>query len=99
MINTIKSFFQPKEDVFFLSRVGFPPGAFFTQAELDQLKAVLSECIMIETEIDRKVRDKMIQDKKEFRAYYQKDLRKGKKRIKLLANLQQKVKHSIVTMQ
>lgn len=76
--------------------------AYFTQAELQQLKVVLSECVTVE--------ESCIEMDKEYIEYYKgcgynksdySDLypriRKSKKRIKMLANLLYKVKHTIET--
>ena len=73
-----------------------PEGAFFTSSELDQLKEVLrwqigfNECILATQLI-------VMRDRLGLRTLAKKEIHKTKKRIKLLAGLQKKVKHSIIT--
>ena len=83
-------------DTFTYTVNNFKEGSFFTQSELDQLKTILSEQIQYqERELEYDFLDLNVP---QWREDVKKSIKKRKKRIKMLANLQYKVKHTLLTM-
>jgi hypothetical protein len=86
-----------KEYIF--AEMQIPPEGFFTQAELDQLKCIISECISQEETLrEHEKESAQVASTEGTKEYWYKQMRKSNKRIKLLANLQRKIKHSLITM-
>ena len=100
-IKSIRSHLSKRfvDDTYLFSTMDIPPEGFFTQSELDQLKCVISESIQIEEMLRNKEKENAeIALEKDTKAYWYKQMRKSNKRIQLLANLQQKIKYSLITM-
>lgn len=91
--------FGDRQDQFIFAEMQIPPEGFFTQAELDQLKCIISECISQEETLrEHEKESAQVAHTQGTKDYWYKQMRKSNKRIKLLANLQQKIKHSLFTM-
>lgn len=105
-----KNFFNPfgklywpdeSPDEFVLVNGGIHEGAFFTQAELQYLKQILAERINEEEFLRSSVLGaaKVYQQAGDPRSkQFFKKHRKTKAKLKKLTKIQQKVKHSLVTM-
>ena len=95
-VDSIKNVFTPREDRYIFAEMGLPPEGFFTQSELDQLKCVISEFIRIEEMLRNKEKENA--EIALEKSYWYNQMQKSNKRIKLLANLQKKIKYSLLTM-
>ncbi len=84
------------DDQYILTNFDIPPEGFFTSAELDQLKRIISECISNEESIVEAA--KFSAKKWISKSTRTQEMKKSKKRIKLLSNLQRKIKYSLITM-
>lgn len=98
-VDSIKNVFTPREDQYIFAEMQIPPEGFFTQAELDQLKCIVSECITTEERIRSNEKEcAEVALEKDTKTYWYNQMQKSNKRIKLLANLQKKIKYSLITM-
>lgn len=98
-VDSIKNVFVPRKDQYIFAEMQIPQEGFFTQAELDQLKCIVGQAIQIEERIrSNEKENRKIALNKDDKTYWYKQMQKSNKRIKLLANLQRKIKYSLITM-
>ena len=105
MFNTLENLFKhvsfDNENTLYYSEPETSPG-YLTQSELQQIKEVLRVRIADEERMmciyKAKARNCKLDGDKEASSMYYKDMNKASKKIKSLAAIQAKLKHSIITL-